>query len=137
MLTHPGLGASLCLKRLALLPAFCSPGNLDHFRGHPFYHGGPQWSQVLHLRAPGLFTGPSSAGSASPTRSSWFSSSELCQSLQVLHIPLRVTPATARKKWLALEFRLLGPLYRAEGLGRGPASVSHPGPEKLVEGWCR
>ena len=62
------------------------------------------------------------------------------QALPIIASPSHTTqsnPSNCQKKWLALEFRLLWPLHRAEGLGRGPASVGRPGPEKLVEGWCR
>lgn len=98
MLTHPGPGAPARLKRPVLLRSFCSPGNPDHFKGHSFYSGGPTREPGAPPQGPGLFTGPLSAGFASPTRSSCFSSSKHCQSSQVLHIPLQVTPATAREK---------------------------------------
>lgn len=84
--------------------------------------------------APGLLRKPLVCWLSVPNKILLFSSSKHCQSSQVLHIPLKSNPSNCQEKMACLGISALVALHRAEGLGRGPASVGRPGPEKLGGG---
>lgn len=115
-------------------PAFCSPGNLDHFRGHPFYRGGPHRARCS--------TSEPRASSQAPRLLAQRPQQDILlvlifQALPIIASPSHTTqsnPRNCQKNGLPWNFGSCGHSIEPKGWEEAPSSVVSPWPREAGGG---